>query len=197
MREDIGRVKIMDLPWGDERTKKFITNVGLITSNGPNGQDIMAAEWTHHVSYSPGLIMINIHTNDATYENIKKTKEFGVNLCAVGQNVASSIAGGSHGQDVDKVAVLKELGYEFYAGKKIKVLMLKGASLNIECNAVKKMQLGDHAAVVGEVLDATSNDKQPLAYHDGKYWKLGEQIAKPQQEVLDKIKQLVESHKKK
>ena len=186
----------MDLPWGDERTRKFITNVGLITSNGPKGQNIMAAEWTHHISYSPGLIIINIHTNDATYENIKGTKEFGVNLCAVDQNIVSSIAGGSHGQNVDKIAVLKELGYEFYAGKKIKALMLKGAAMNAECKAVKKMTLGDHVAIVGEVLEATANDKAPLAYHDGKYWKLGEQISKPQQDIIDKIKQLVEKHKK-
>ena len=46
----------MDLPWGDEKTTKFVTNVGLITSNGPYGYNIIAAEWTHQVSYSPSLI---------------------------------------------------------------------------------------------------------------------------------------------
>ena len=32
----------MDLAWNDRRTRQFITNVGLITSNGPAGLDIMA-----------------------------------------------------------------------------------------------------------------------------------------------------------
>ena len=27
----------MDLPWGDARSIQFVTNVGLITSNGPYG----------------------------------------------------------------------------------------------------------------------------------------------------------------
>ena len=31
----------MDLPWGDEKTIQFITNVGLITTKGPFGDNIM------------------------------------------------------------------------------------------------------------------------------------------------------------
>ncbi len=50
----------MNLPWGDEKSNKFVTNVGLITSNGPYGHNIMAAEWTHHISYNPGLIAVCI-----------------------------------------------------------------------------------------------------------------------------------------
>ena len=61
-------------------TIQFITNVGLITSNGPAGIDIMAAEWTHHISYSPILISINVRAHDVTAENIQSSKEFGVNL---------------------------------------------------------------------------------------------------------------------
>ena len=108
----------MDLPWGEERTKQFVTNVGLITSNGPNGHDIMACEWTHHVSYSPGLIADCINRTDATHENIEKTKQFGVNLAASDQNTLSSVAGGYHGKDYDKIAALKELGYKFFKAKK-------------------------------------------------------------------------------
>src|SRR3990170_4724695 len=101
----------MDLPWGDKRTTKFVTNVGLITSNGPIGPNIMAAEWTHHISYSPGLVMVNINAqNNATAVNIQKTKEFGVNIAAADQNIVASIAGGSSGRNVDKIKILKELG---------------------------------------------------------------------------------------
>ena len=31
----------MDLPWGDEKTVQFVTNVGLITSDGQHGQNIV------------------------------------------------------------------------------------------------------------------------------------------------------------
>ena len=36
--------KFLDLPWNDERSNKFITNVGLITSDSPFGADVMACE---------------------------------------------------------------------------------------------------------------------------------------------------------
>ena len=118
----------MDLPWGDEISNKFITNVGLITSDGPFGADVMACEWTHHISYSPGLIAICIGQNKATHENINQTKEFGVNLCSTEQSIMSSVAGGYTGSRYNKNNALKELGFEFYEGKKIRVAMIKGAS---------------------------------------------------------------------
>ena len=186
----------MDLPWGDALSGKFITNVGLITSDGPYGPNVMAAEWTHHISYSPGLIAINIRPTDATHANIMKSKEFGVNLCAFDQNLASSIAGGSSGKDVDKIKVLRELGVEFYKAKKINVLMIKGAVMNAECKLAKAIELGDHTTFVGEVVEASAIEKQSLVYHDGKYWNIGERIQKPAQEVLDKISQLVEKYRK-
>lgn len=159
----------MDLPWNDERSNKFITNVGLITTNGPYGADVMACEWTHHVSYRPGLIAVCIGPNKATHENIKQTKEFGVNLCSTDQSIMSSVAGGYTGSRYNKINALKELGFEFYEAKKIKVTMIKGAALNIECILSKEIPLGDHTTFIGEAIKASNNaDKVPLAYHGGK-----------------------------
>jgi flavin reductase (DIM6/NTAB) family NADH-FMN oxidoreductase RutF len=186
----------MDIPWGSDGARKFVTNVGLVTSNGPYGHDIMAAEWTHHVSYSPGLIAVCINPFHATAGNIKETKVFGVSICSKNQNVVSSIAGGSSGKEVDKIAVLKDLGVEFYKAKKIDMLMIKNASLNVECKLVKEVVLGDHIMFVGEAQEVSVSGKEPLAYHDGKYWNLTNQIEKPSKEKLDEITKLVEKHKK-
>src|SRR3989344_9677934 len=98
----------MDVPWGSAGAGKFATNVGLITSNGPHGHDVMACEWTRLVSYSPGLIAANIGFHKATWENISASKEFGVSLAAADQTFVSSTAGKSSGKDVDKIAVLNE-----------------------------------------------------------------------------------------
>ena len=49
--------------------------------------------------------------------------------------------------------------------------------------------------MVGEVIEASVNDKDPLAYHAGKYWSL-EGIEKPSLEELEKIKKLVEKFTK-
>ena len=187
----------MDLPWGEERTKQFVTNVGLITSNGPYGYNIMACEWTHHVSYSPGLISISIRKNDATHANISKTKEFGVNLCASDQNAISSISGVNSGKTVNKIEALKELGYKFFKARKIDVWMVEGAAMNAECKLFKKIILSDHTMFIGEVAELYPvTGKEPLLYHNQKYWKIGENIQKPPEDELARIRKIIEKHKK-
>lgn len=187
----------MDLPWGDERTDQFVTNVGVITSHGPHGDNVMACEWTHHVSYSPGLIAVCVRQGDATCENIHATKEFGVNLCSDKQSVLSSVSGGSSGRAVNKVKVLEGLGFIFYRAKKIKTLMIEGAVLSAEFKLVREISIGDHTMFIGEVVEAKADaSKNPLVYHKRKYWKMGEHIDKPPQEELEKIKKLVEDNKK-
>jgi flavin reductase (DIM6/NTAB) family NADH-FMN oxidoreductase RutF len=83
--------------------------VGLITSHGPNGPNVMAAEWTHHISYSPSLIAVNIRSRDTTAENIIDSKEFGANLAVEDQNILCSLAGRYPGKHLDKIAFLKKL----------------------------------------------------------------------------------------
>lgn len=188
---------MVDMPWGSDAHHKFVTNVGLITSNGPHGQNVMAAEWTHMVSYSPGLIIVNIGHRKATLENIRATKEFGVNIAATDQNILSSVSGSSSGRDTDKIAALKELGFEFYEGKEIGALMVKGAAMNAEMRVVKIEEMGDHVAVIGEVVHLETNGSKPLAYSSGKYWSLDKQAQKPTDAEREKIKKIVSNHAKK
>lgn len=186
----------MELPWNDPRSNKFATTIGLITSDGPLGPNIMACEWTHHLSYDPGLIAISLGFTKATVENIRSSKEFGVNLCAIDQSILSSVAGGYSGSKYDKINALRELGFEFYEGSKIKSLMVKGASLNVECKLFQEVTCGDHIMFIGEVVDAINNpEKQSLIYHDGKYWSL-QSIVKPNQEERDRIRKVLESYRK-
>ena len=186
----------MDIPWRSEPSNKFVNNVGLITSYGKKGDNIMSAEWTHHVSHEPGIIAVCIDREDTTYANIIGTKEFGVNLCAEDQSVISSISGNNSGNETDKIGALKELGYKFFKGKKTKLLMVEGAALQVECKLVKSIELGDRTMFVGEAVYVHPvSGKQPLIYHSGKYWKFGEQIHKPKENELKKIKEIVERNK--
>ena len=51
--------------------------------------------------------------------------------------------------------------------------------MNAECKLIKQEdQLGDHIMFVGEVIQISADEnKRPLVYHNGRYWKLGETIA--------------------
>ncbi len=188
----------MDLPWGDERTKQFVTSLGIITSNGPHGPNAATCEWTHHVSYSPGLVAVCFRQSDATYENIRASKEFGVNIASAEQAVLSSIAGGYTGREVSKISLLEELGFSFYRASKIKAPMTKGAVINVECRVVKEIPLGDHVMFVGEVLDASVNaGKDPIAYHRGMYGRVVQDLPKPSKEEMERLARMAEKHRKK
>ena len=99
----------MELPWNDPRSNKFATTIGLITSSGSSGPNIMAWEWTHHLSYKPGLIAVSLGPTKSTAGNIRHNQEFGINICALDQSILSSIAGGYSGNDYDKISALKEV----------------------------------------------------------------------------------------
>ena len=186
----------MELPWNDPRSNKFATTIGLITSSGPSGTNIMACEWTHHLSYKPGLIAVSLGPTKTTVANIRHTREFGINLCGVDQSILSSIAGGYSGNDYDKISALKELGFKFYNANHIKTLMVKDAALNVECTLYKEITLGDHIMFIGEVIDAIHNPKkQPLVYHDGKYWLL-QLLNKPSLDERKRVREVLEKHKK-
>lgn len=187
----------MDLQWNDRRTRQFVTNVGLITSDGPCGPNVMAAEWTHHISYSPSLIAVNIRGHDATAHNIIESKEFGINLAGQEQNLISSIAGRYSGTEVDKVSLLKEMGVTFYQAAKIKVIMITGCAMNAECKLIRHEEIGDHIMFIGEILEISADESTiPLVYHNGKYWKLREVVEKPTPDILIKISELAKKLKK-
>lgn len=187
----------MDLSWDDRRTRQFVTNVGLITSDGPHGPNIMSAEWTHYLSYEPALMAVCIAPSHASHDNIAQNKAFGLNLASVNQTMLASVAGGNTGKEIDKFPVLEALGFTFYPAEHIDVLMVKDAAMNAECKVVKQLELGDHTMFVGEIqsIDADPSIK-PLVYHNGKFWRVGEHIEKPNKTTLDTIKKLVEEHTK-
>jgi flavin reductase (DIM6/NTAB) family NADH-FMN oxidoreductase RutF len=186
----------MDIGFGDPRMKGFVTNVGLITSSGPHGDNIMACEWTYRISYSPSLLAVCIGRGKATSENILFSKEFGVNICSTQQNEVSSIAGRSSGKTTNKIGALKELGVEFNNGEEIDVLMVKESSIKAECNLIKVVDVGDHPILIGEVVKITTNEADPITYHKGKYWNVGENIPKPDSNRMEEINTTVQKHVK-
>jgi 3-hydroxy-9,10-secoandrosta-1,3,5(10)-triene-9,17-dione monooxygenase reductase component len=62
--------------------------------------------------------------------------------------------------------------------------MIQDAAMNAECRLMKQEELGDHMMFVGEVVGISANENiKPLVYHNGRYWRLGENVLSPQPEV--------------
>lgn len=185
----------MDVLEHDQLRNGILSQVGLITSQHSSGRrNIMAAEWTYQVSYSPGLFVVCIGAGKTTLENIFVDAHIGISFAAEDQGWVASLAGGSHGKAVDKVSALQELGVQFreHADTGAWTVMDSAAEL-ILC--VKTLTpTGDHTMVVGETVWAHSTSRQPLAYHQGKYWSLRGPLHKPAPERLEEIETSIKSH---
>jgi len=159
----------------EKAQRYFTTGISLITSFGPHGQNVMAAEWTMQISYKPMLIAVFIHENSVTFKNIKKTKEFGINVSSERQTMAVNIAGGYSRREIDKLKI-KE-AFEFLPSRKIKSPMIAGCIINVECKLVTMKKLGDHTMVVGKAVTISHDEaKKPLIYHSGRYFQIGSLI---------------------
>ncbi len=189
----------MEIDPKSEIAKGFVTTVGIVSSRGKNGNNLMSVEWTYLVSYRPAMITVHIgnHKSKATAENITETGVFGVSLAGTHQNVITSIIGNHTGHEVDKIAVLEELGYHFDTAEKTGVLLTKDAVFTAECKLVKIEPIGDHTMFVGEVIameEGTSND--PILYNRKRYWKVGTEVVKPSDEERERFKEIISRHQK-
>lgn len=156
----------------DNAHRYFATTVGLITTDGKHGRNVMAAEWTMQVSYDPMLIAIFIH-DSPTLWNIRDTMAFGVNIASDDQAELVNIAGGYSGTEIDKMEIPGI--FHTYRGKSVP--MIRGCALAAECKVKSIQELGDHVMVVGEAITATFDDKKHLLiYTRGNYRKIGIKI---------------------
>ncbi|MEW6605683.1 MAG: flavin reductase family protein [Thermoproteota archaeon] len=154
----------------DNVHRYFATTVGLITTKGSRGRNVMAAEWTMHISYEPMLIAVFIH-DSPTYWNIQETQVFGVNIASDDQTELVNIAGGYSSTEIDKLGIPGI--FKTYDAKHIDVPMIKGCALNAECKVAMIEKIGDHIMVVGEAVSATFDEKKfPLIYTRGNYRRL-------------------------
>lgn len=174
----------------------ILSQVGLITSRHDSGRrNIMAAEWTYQVSYSPGLFVVCIGRGKSTLENIAVNKFMGVSFAADDQGWVASLAGGSHGRDVDKISALQDLGVTFREHSPTQAWTVIGSAAEFVVQVRSLTPTGDHTLIISEVVWVGENsNKKPLAYHQGKYWQLTGPLHKPDQQRLEEIEASIKNH---
>jgi len=75
--------------------------------------------------------------------------------------------------------------------------MIQDAAMNAECRLMKQEELGDHIMFVGEIIEISANENiKPLVYHNGRYWRLGENVLSPQPEIKETIEKLSEKYRR-
>lgn len=148
--------------------------------------NIITVAWTGTVCTNPAMVYISVRPERYSYDIIKETKEFVINLTTKELARATDFCGVRSGRDTDK---FKEMKLTPSKSEHILAPGIEEAPVNIECKVKGILELGSHhmflAEVVGVHADkAYMNEKgkfdlnkaELLAYSHGEYFDLGKKI---------------------
>lgn len=148
--------------------------------------NIITVAWTGTICTNPSMAYISVKPERYSYNLIKNSKEFVINLTTKELVRAVDFCGVRSGRDVDK---FKEMKLTKEKGKKVNAPLIKESPVNIECKLKEIITLGSHhmfmAEVVGVHVDQkfmNQNNKfeldkaEPIVYSHGEYFSLGKPL---------------------
>lgn len=120
--------------------------------------NIITVSWCGIVCSQPPMISISIRDNRYSFNIVKNSGEFVVNITGARLVKAVDYCGNHSGKDVDK---FKETGLTPLPAQKVKPPLIKQAAVNLECQVRKVLELGSHHLFIGEIV-ATHVDEAVL-----------------------------------
>ena len=161
----------------------------LVSASDGEGKDnLITIAWAGTVCTNPPMVSISVRPERYSYDMIRKTGEFVINLTTKDLVFATDYCGVVSGRDVDK---WKEMGLTKVPGDKVKVPYIKESPVSIECKVRSVEELGSHHMFLADVVavhcdDAFMDEKgtfhlekaEPLVYSHGQYYATGEYLGK-------------------
>lgn len=135
--------------------------VVVVTSKNKDGKEnAFTVAWTGTICTNPPMLSISIRPERLSYEYIKESMEFTVNLPNTFQVRETDFCGVVSGRDKDKI---KELNLVSKPGINVSSPYLEDFPINIECKVKQIIPLGTHdlflAEVVGSLIDKSIIDE--------------------------------------
>lgn len=159
--------------------------VVLVSCGGsqPWAPNIITIAWTGSVCSDPPMLSVSIRPERHSYEIIKSSGEFVVNVPSRDQARVTDWCGMVSGRNIDKFA---ETGLTPAAALQVQCPIILECPINIECRIRETLDLGSHTLFVAEIvgvqitsalLDAKGRFQLEkaglLAYGLGRYFALG------------------------
>lgn len=146
--------------------------------------NIITVAWTGTVCTNPPMAYISVRPSRHSYDMIKSTGEFVINLTTKDLVKATDYCGVRSGREVDK---FKEMNLHKEPATHVSVPLIKECPVNIECKVREIKELGSHhmflADVVGVDIDPAYmdetgkfrlNESGLIIYSHGEYYGFGE-----------------------
>ena len=161
----------------------------VLISCGENEQEynLFTVAWTGTVCTNPPMCYISVRPERHSYEIIKRTGEFVINLTTASLARATDWCGVRSGRDYDKFA---EMGLTAEAAAVVKAPIVAESPVSIECRVKQIVPLGSHDMFIADVVNVLVDEEyinpetgkleleraDMIAYSHGEYFRLGKAI---------------------
>lgn len=148
--------------------------------------NIITVAWTGTICSSPAMVSISVRKERYSYNIIKESGEFVINLVTEELTRAADYCGVRSGRDIDK---FKEMKLTPVMGKLTTAPRIAEAPVNIECRVKEILPLGSHDIFLAEVVSVAVdkrfmdekgkfhlNETGLIVYSHGEYYSLGKLI---------------------
>ncbi len=160
----------------------------MVSCGDMEKSNILTVAWTGTICTDPAMTYISIRPERYSYEIIRKTGEFVINLTNKDLAYATDWCGVKSGKDVDK---FKEMKLTKEKANFVSCPLIKESPISIECKVKEIKELGSHHMFIAEVLSVDADEKyfdetgkfclekaDLITYSHGQYYSLGENIGK-------------------
>ena len=150
--------------------------------------NIITVAWTGIINTNPAMVYISVRPTRHSYNIIKETGEFVINLTTQKLAYATDWCGVKTGAKVDK---FKELKLTKEKAKFVKCPMIQESPVSVECKVKEVKELGSHHMFIAEVLAINADEQyidekgafdiskcDLIAYSNGGYYSLGKKLGK-------------------
>jgi len=157
--------------------------------SSPDEHNIITVSWVGTICSDPPMCYISIRPSRHSYEIIKRTGEYVINLSTEALARATDWCGVRSGRDFNKFEEMK-----LTAGKAtiVKAPLIEESPVCIECRVREIIPLGSHDMFISDVVNVKADDQyldpvtgrfdlqqaRLLAYCHGDYYGLGKKIGK-------------------
>ena len=161
----------------------------VLISCGDNEQEynLFTVAWTGTVCTNPPMCYISVRPERHSYEIIKRTGEFVINLTTASLARATDWCGVRSGRDYDKFS---EMGLTAESAAVVKAPIVAESPVSIECRVKQIVPLGSHDMFIADVVNVLVDEEyinpetgkleleraDMIAYSHGEYFRLGKAI---------------------
>ena len=162
--------------------------VVMVSCGTMEKSNIITVAWTGIINTDPAMCYISIRPERYSYNLIKQSGEFVINLTNEMLTFATDWCGVKTGAKVDK---FKEMHLTKEKSEFVNCPRIKESPVSIECKVREIKELGSHHMFIAEILSIDADDKyidakgafdiskcNLIAYLNGHYYNMGKKIGK-------------------